>query len=170
MLKTGAPAPELTVPLAEGGSWRLKDQSPEAFTLLVFYRGYHCPICKAQLEEMSRRRSEFARAGLSPFCVSMDSPERIGRTTEEWDIGGLIVGHGLTAEQARQWGLFLSKGEKEGEPALFSEPGMALIRPDCTLYAAWVQSVPFARPGLDDLLSGVKFVTENDYPVRGTAA
>jgi peroxiredoxin len=36
--------PALSVPLVGGGTWSLADQSPENFTMVVFYRGLHCPI------------------------------------------------------------------------------------------------------------------------------
>jgi hypothetical protein len=32
-------APDLTVPLLRGGTYRLSDQRPEAFTMIVFFRG-----------------------------------------------------------------------------------------------------------------------------------
>jgi hypothetical protein len=33
----------------------------------------------------------------------------------------------------------------------------------------FLQNTPFARPKLDDLLSGLKFIMSKAYPVRGTA-
>ena len=39
------PVPALEVPTVGGTGWRLADQKPETFTLVVFYRGLHCPIC-----------------------------------------------------------------------------------------------------------------------------
>jgi len=58
---------------------------------------------------------------------------------------------------------------KEGEPAQFSEPGLALVRADGTLYAIWIQSMPFARPHLNDVLSAIDFVIKENYPARGEA-
>ncbi len=55
------------------------------------------------------------------------------------------------------------------EPRRFNEPGLFLVRPDGTLYAASVQSMPFARPHFSDVLAAVEFVTKNDYPPRGEA-
>jgi hypothetical protein len=88
----------------------------------------------------------------------------------EWDTGDLPLAYGLPEDQARQWGLYIS-GKREGseEPETFSEPGLFLIRPDMTLYFAQVQSAPFTRPSIDQLLQGMKIVEEHDYPARGTA-
>lgn len=87
----------------------------------------------------------------------------------EWETGNLPLAHSLTEEQAREWGLYISeKREGSQEPDKFSEPGLFLLRPDRSLFFAVTQSAPFTRPPLDDLLSGLDFVIENDYPTRGT--
>ena len=49
------------------------------------------------------------------------------------------VGYGLPLKDARAWGLYIStsRGKTSAgieEPALFSEPGLFLVRPDSTLY------------------------------------
>ena len=49
--------PQLNVDLAGGGSFHLKGERPANFTLLVFYRGLHCPICKTQLRELESGRA-----------------------------------------------------------------------------------------------------------------
>ncbi len=53
------------------------------------------------------------------------------------------------------------------EPALFAEPGIFLVRPDGALYAAILNTMPFSRPHLKDMLAGLDFVIKNDYPARG---
>lgn len=69
----------------------------------------------------------------------------------------------------RSWGLFVSRGVSEGEPELFNEPGLFLIAADATVYYESILSMPVGRPRLDDLLGGIDFWTENDYPARGEA-
>jgi hypothetical protein len=75
------------------------------------------------------------------------------------------LAHDLTIDQARQWGLYISAGK----PPLFSEPGLFLIRPDRTLYAASIQTMPFARPSFADVLAAVDFIAQRNYPARGEA-
>ncbi|MEZ5584244.1 MAG: hypothetical protein R3F37_17190 [Candidatus Competibacteraceae bacterium] len=43
---------------------------------------------------------------------------------------------------------------------------MFLIRPDGTLYAASVNTMPFARPHFKDVLIALGFIIKNDYPAR----
>ena len=170
MLIPGQAAPNLDLPLTINARYKLADQTPEHFTMLVFYRGKHCPICRKYLEEIGGRMSEIADAGLAPVAISMDDPERAEVVDKEWETADLPLAHSLTEEQAREWGLYLSsKREGSEEPDLFSEPGLFLVRPDGTLYFAQVQSAPFTRPSIDELLEAVKFVTKKDYPARGTA-
>jgi hypothetical protein len=68
-----------------------------------------------------------------------------------------------------EWGLFVSKGIKEGEPDEFGEPGLFLIRPDGTVYAEMLNSMPFGRPQLNELVSSIGWIVEHDYPARGEA-
>ena len=80
--------------------------------------------------------------------------------------------HGLDLSLARRWGLYIStsKGKTSiglEEPALFSEPGVFLVKPDQTLYYGSTQTMPFARPSFGDLLVAVDFAIQKDYPARG---
>ncbi len=169
MLIPDRKAPNLGLPLTNGDDFKLSAQSPRHFTMLVFYRGKHCPICRKYLERISTRIEDIRDAGIIPVAISMDSEERAKVSHEEWDTGELPLAFGMSEEQAREWGLYISqKREGSEEPDRFAEPGLFLVQPDGTLFFAEAQSAPFTRPSIDELLQGVKFVTENDYPARGT--
>ena len=169
MLVPGQPVPDLDLPLTIDARFELSKQSPDSFTMLVFYRGKHCPICKKYLTELGSKLGKFTGKGINVFAVSMDSPERAQVSHEEWDTGDLPLAHSLSEEKAREYGLYISeKREGSEEPERFSEPGLFLVKPDGTLHFAVVQNAPFTRPDLDDLLSGLTFTLENDYPTRGT--
>lgn len=79
------------------------------------------------------------------------------------------MGFGLSIETARAWGLFVSRGLNENEPAQFVEPGLFVVRPDGTLYASSLQTMPFARPHTETLLKSLDWIVANDYPARGEA-
>jgi hypothetical protein len=105
-------------------------------------------------------------------AISSDTKERAERTRLDWGLPELRIGYGLELSMARQWGLYISSGRGKTslgieEPALFSEPGLFLVRPDRTLYFASVQTMPFARPHFADILSAIDFVLSKDYPARG---
>ena len=69
----------------------------------------------------------------------------------------------------RRWGLFVSERIAENEPERFGEPGLFLITPDGTVYYEAITSMPWGRPRLDDIIGGIDFVLDQDYPARGAA-
>ncbi len=168
------PVPAISLPLVGGGTWALPDATPESFTVAVFYRGLHCPVCRNQLQDMQAHLDGFAEVGAKVVAISTDDAARAAEAKEGWGLDRLAIAHGLTVEAARKWGLFISthRGRTSlgvDEPALFNEPGVFLIRPDNTLFASYVQSAPFTRPKAADLVSAISFVRKNDYPARGEA-
>src|SRR6056300_217109 len=100
MLKPGSTAPDLDLPLTIDARFALADQTPDTFTMLVFYRGKHCPICRNQLEEIADRLSDFTDRGINVFAISMDSEDRARVVHEEWETHDLPLAHSLSEEQA----------------------------------------------------------------------
>ena len=132
--------------------------------MLIFNRGLHCPICRSQLSEMQRRLEDFSERGVELVSVSGESAERAEQMRSEWEIDAIPIVHDLSEKGMREWGLFVSRGIKDGEPDLFNEPALFLIKPDGTVYYESILSMPVGRPPVDDLLDGIDFFTENDYP------
>ena len=166
------PVPALNVALTSGGRFVLGASPGERFDLLVFYRGLHCPICTKYLLELERLGAEFASRRVQPVAISSDTEERGRQMAEKVKADTVKFAYGLSLRSARQWGLYISTARGKTsigieEPALFSEPGVFLVRPDGTLYYGAVQTMPFARPPLQDLLSAIDFAISRDYPARG---
>jgi peroxiredoxin len=164
--------PALSLPLAGGGRFTLNAPPPARFTMLVFYRGLHCPICSRYLADLEARLPAFAELGTTAVAISSDDAERAEAARSRWKLPTLPVAHSLPLDQARRWGLYVStsRGTTSAglvEPARFSEPGLFLVRPDGTLYFGTVQTMPFARPRFEDILPALAFVIEKDYPARG---
>jgi len=166
-LKARRAVPDLDLPLAGGDRFRLSAADPEHFSLIVVYRGLHCPVCRIQLRELERKLPDFLELGVEPIAVSSDPRERAERVKAEWELRYLPVAYGMSIEEGRAWGLHASRAISEREPAEFLEPGLFLVRPDRTLYAASVQTMPFARPHLSDVLGAARLAIESDYPARG---
>lgn len=166
------PTPPLSVPLAGGGTFSLDLEAPEQFSLVVFYRGYHCPLCRIQLKELEAKLPEFEKRGVTVIAISSDNAERAEKTKTEWSLPNLRLGHSLPLEMARRWGLYVSAGRGTTsigveEPSLFSEPGLFLVRPNGELFFGSVQTMPFARPHVVDLIGAIDFVVAKNYPGRG---
>lgn len=168
-LKPGQEVPELIVKTTKGLKWDLRDSKPDNFTMLIVYRGYHCPVCKKYLEELNEKINEFRDKGVNVICLSSNSQDLAEKTVDEWDIDKLNIGYDFSIDQGRKWGLFVSEAISDSEPQIFLEPALFLIKPDNTLYSASIQSMPFARPKFDELLKSLSFVIKKDYPPRGEA-
>lgn len=161
-------APAIDAVGADGTPFTLPTAPEDGLSVIFFYRGVHCPVCKSQIEELASREDELRAMGLSIAAVSMDDSDRFSGQQKEWGLGTLTIAHGLTEASARDWGLYLSDKAKDAEPLRFAEPGIAVLKSDGSIYAMFLQNTPFARPRLDDLKEGLSFVMKNDYPVRGT--
>jgi peroxiredoxin len=175
MLTPRQPVPALHVPTLAHGAFDLQHDAPQHFTLVVFYRGLHCPICLKYLLELGRLHPEFEKRGVKVIALSSDGEERARAMADKLQAPGLRIGYGLPLSRARDWGLYISTSRGTTsvgieEPALFSEPGVFIVRADATLYYGAVQTMPFARPHFDELLAAIDFAVAKDYPARGEYA
>ena len=92
MIKPTDAVPGLEVATVGGGTWNLAEQKPEWFTLVEFYRGYHCPRCKLHLLDLDHKVARFEERGCGVIAVSMDTRERAEKAKQDWGIGGLTTG------------------------------------------------------------------------------
>lgn len=173
-LKPRQPVPALEVDTLDGSRWRLSEQKPQNFSMVVFYRGLHCPVCRKYLGELNGLAAEFAKRGVFTLAASTDVRERAEQAKAQWGFANLAVGYGVSIDTARDWGLYISTSRgltSAGieEPPLFAEPGLFLVKPDGALYWGSVSTMPFARPHFNEILQGVDFVIAKNYPARGEA-
>ncbi len=167
-LVPGNIVPALTIDTLSGSDWNLANQTPRNYTMVVFYRGLHCPLCAEYLKQLSSKLSQLHGLGIEVIAISGDTREKAANSAETWGLKDLTVGYGLTREAMRQWGLYVSKGAFESEPTYFNEPGLFLVQPDGTLFFASANNAPYGRTDLDALLEGMEFVLNHNYPMRGT--
>lgn len=172
MLTPRKAVPSLDLPMTAAGRFDLAAETSQRGTLICFYRGLHCPICATYLTELERLTPAFAQRGFGTIAVSTDSAERAAAMADKIKASQLRIAYDLDLSKAREWGLYLSEGRGKTsigieEPALFSEPGVFIVKPDQTLYYGSVQTMPFVRPHFADFMGALDFVTANDYPARG---
>lgn len=146
-------APELALALVGGGTTddlKLGTEADGRFSLVVFYRGLHCPICRKQLGEIDKRIEDLTATGIGrAVAIPMETEEPSGRIVHQWHLANLPVAYGLSEEAARAWGpggLNLSRTIKDGEPDLFNEPGIFILDEDRTLFWSSTATMPFGRP------------------------
>lgn len=170
MLTPGNLVPALKIETVAHGGFDLETNKGENGTLVIQYRGLHCPICIRQMTEAEAALDDFAALGVEVIMITTDTAERAAETAAKANVSRLRVGHSLPLSEAREgWGLNIStRREGSAEPDLFAEPGHFYIAPDRTLYFGWQQTTPFGRPSMSDIAGGLKFTLGNNYPARGT--
>lgn len=160
--KPGQPVPVLKVGMVGGCCWRLSDQKPKHFTLVVAYRGGQCPDSIAFLQEMDSRLGEFRRRGIAVVAVSADPRQYAESTASELGLDRLPIGYGVSLDGAMAWGLEplgRSHTEKTGCEAF--NFGIFLVRRDGTLHTSYIQSKPGRLPTVDSVLKALDRTLEN---------
>lgn len=167
-LAPGKPMPKISLPSTDGGVLELGGEG--GWQLAVVYRGRHCPLCRKYLKTLDGLLADFRQAGVEVVAISGDPQTRAQEEAAEegWRFP---VGCELSEDQMHQLGLYVSDPRSPQETdRRFAEPGVFVTNPDGLLQIVDISNAPFARPDLQALLNGLKFIQEKDYPIRGTAA
>ncbi|MDQ3206735.1 MAG: AhpC/TSA family protein [Pseudomonadota bacterium] len=167
-LHPGEAFPDLSFQRVGGG--RVSPSDGDGWRMLVVYRGKHCPMCTRYLATLERLREQFRDAGIQVMAVSADPLEKAAAEvdSEGWSFP---VGYDMDLQEMKTLGLYVSEPRSPEETDRpFAEPAVFVINPDDQLQTVDVSNAPFSRPGLEELLQGLKFVQEKNYPVRGTLA
>ena len=162
----GAAMPSLTVEKVGGG--QVSIGSANDWQAVFVYRGKHCPLCRRYLAELNDHVDEFSSTGVEVVAVSADTREKAEAEANEegWRFP---VGYGLTMEQMRKLGVYVSEprsAEETDRP--FAEPGLFVVNPNNRMQIIDISNAPAARPALSILLLGLTFIMKNGLPARGT--
>jgi peroxiredoxin len=72
VLHNGDSFPSISLPAVGGGRLSLPDDLAGGFGVVLFYRGWWCPYCKAQLAAFARAAERFAELGIKVAALSVD--------------------------------------------------------------------------------------------------
>lgn len=169
MRRTDELIPDFHFNTLNGGTWHSRDTGHRHFRLLVIYRGMWCPHCKRQLKDLNTLHDSFEEAGVDPIAVSADTSERAAVSKKEYRLDQLNIGCAIPIAEARDLGVFISKGINAQEMPLFCEPASFLINANNRIQAAWIASNAFARTSMQEILSYVDFLSQHpDRRPRGS--
>lgn len=166
-LTPGSILAPMTFPRVGGGDISVGGPR-DTWTMLIVYRGKHCPRCKKYLNILDGMRGDWADAGFDIAVVSADPEEKAKADQAEfgWQFD---LGYGLTEAQMALLGLYVTDPLSGAETdRRFAEPGTYVIRPDGSVLLIAISNGPSARPELTELLDGMIFTKQNDRPPRGT--
>ena len=163
----GEKTPSLALETLNNNLWSISDNINKSKSMIVFYRGLHCPVCAEFLKLLDTQLQDYKKSNTEVIVVSMDSKEKAVKAKNEWDLKNLNIAYGLSEEKAREWNLYISKSIKETESDIFCEPGLFIIKEDGSLYLVNTSNMPWARPDISSLPAKLVFADEKNYPVRG---
>ena len=127
-LAAGSAFPALTV--ATTGGETIDIAAISGWRLLIVYRGKHCPLCKTYFKSLETLSGDFKSAGVTVIAVSADPKEKADADVAEFGWR-FPVGCGLTADQMRTLGLYISEPRSPQETDRpFAEPGLFVITPE----------------------------------------
>ena len=167
-MQAGVPFPAISVPKAGGGELQLGGSG--RWRTVVIYRGKHCPICRRYLKTLDSLLDDFHQADIDVVVASADPKEKAESMAAEegWRFP---VGYGLTLDQMRTLGLYLSDPRSPQETDRpFGEPGLFVLNAEGNVQVVDISNAPYARPDLAGLLSGIKNTRAKNNPIRGTKA
>src|SRR5215472_13380206 len=80
-------APDFSVLDSDGRAFRLSDLRGSP-VLVKFYRGYWCPYCVAELNQLNESASQFAALGIKLVALSSDRVDELQpfQRKHQWDI------------------------------------------------------------------------------------
>ena len=165
----GSAFPTIAVDGLQGGTDDIGKPTDDAeWKMVVVYRGAHCPLCTKYLNKLEAYKEPLRELGIDLEAVSGDSETQVQSHLERLDVSFPLY-YGLTIDQMQELGLYISypRSEKETDHP-FPEPGLFVINDEGTVQVVDLSNNPFVRPDIEQMYSGLKWIRENDYPIRGT--
>ena len=175
--KPGNTFPDVRVKTRDGKETslipRLTDVSsesdPATWYAVFIYRGKHCPICAKYLNKLQDQLAEFNKINTKVIAVSADSVEQLNEfyTDKIADVTFPVFA-GLSIDVMQSMELFMStpRSSKETDH-VFAEPSLFVVNAKREIQIVDKANAPFVRPEIDQLLSGIEYTQQNDYPIRG---
>jgi peroxiredoxin len=136
--------------------------------MVVVYRGRHCPLCTKYLNKLDAYKEPLREIGIDLEAVSGDSEAQLRSHLQKLDVSYPLY-YGLSIEQMQKLGLYISypRSEKETDHP-FAEPGLFVVNAEGNVQVVDISNNPFVRPDIEQMYSGLEWIRNNDYPIRGT--
>lgn len=105
--EVGERAPPLSGTTAGGGPYTLAAAGATG-TVVVFYRSYHCGLCRERLRELQAHLPQYEAVGARVVAVTADPPAEVQRAVEELGLAYPVVG--VDSATLAAWGVVDTAG------------------------------------------------------------
>ena len=165
-LKPADPFPGISFNKMSGGTETLTELKAQ-WIMLIVYRGDHCPRCKHYVAKLHELAPAYAERDVTIRLASTD-PQNVAQRTIDENGWTLPVAYGLSNDECRQLGLYLTDHEEGYElKDQYAEPGLFLINPDGLTQVIATSNSPSVRPDLEVVLDGIIGTQDRNLPIRG---
>lgn len=90
-LNVGDDAPELNFTNADNKKETLASYYEKQPVVVIFYRGYWCPVCNKHLSEFAEKAKEIEAAGAKLIAISVESYDNVTKTKEQTGADFTII-------------------------------------------------------------------------------
>lgn len=90
-LNVGDKAPEITFTTAENKKETLASYYSKQAVVVIFYRGYWCPVCNKHLTEFAQKAKEIEAAGAKLIAITSESYDNVAKTKEQTGANFTII-------------------------------------------------------------------------------
>ncbi|MGZ0015144.1 peroxiredoxin-like family protein [Yeosuana sp. AK3] len=90
-LNVGEDAPKVTFLTSENNKETLASYYQKQPVVIIFYRGYWCPVCNKHLSEFAEKAKQIEEAGATLIAISSESYENVEKTKEQTGAAFTIV-------------------------------------------------------------------------------
>lgn len=148
-LDVGDRLPGIELPRSGGATLRLPDDIAVRFCVVLFYRGYWCPISQRQLRSFETCAARLRSLDAGIIAASADPAEK---AQEVAAMVSFPVAYGVTREIAHAIGAWWDSGRGIVQPAEF------VIGPDRTVLSATYSTGPIGRIESSDVVSLIQLL------------
>ena len=85
-LKIGIKAPRFSATDADGAEFIFVEELKTAPVVIIFYRGYRCPVCNKLLSQIQDSLQLIYEKGAKVIAISPEKPEYLNKMTEKTGI------------------------------------------------------------------------------------
>lgn len=130
-----------------GADFDLFEHQGNDFLIVIFYRGYWCNICRAQLQDFNKNLKKFKKAKI--VAISGDEPLYASLLSTHIKAKFPILPD-LKMKAFKAFGLKTPKDKKDILPAIF------IVSPEHTIIYKNISKNPEDRPEIKEILKQIK--------------
>lgn len=90
-LNIGDDAPKLNFTTADNKKATLQSYYKKQPVVIIFYRGYWCPVCNKHLSEFAQKAKQIETAGAKLIAISSESYDNVAKTKEQTGANFTII-------------------------------------------------------------------------------